>query len=131
MLNKISELQKQVLNFGADNNDFTVGNHLNGGTRKITESKVGEFFQLIIDELVSTGNLGNRRAHKCTLNSIRAFSKGNMNFTFIDIEWLARYEKWQRNRKNKETSIGIRFRTLRSGYNKAIKANAANKKLSF
>lgn len=130
ILNKISELQKQVLNFGADDKDFTVGNLINGGNRKIIESKVGEFFKLLISDFEKEGNVGNRRAHKGTLNSIKTFSKGNLNFTFsdVDVDWLTRYEKWQRSRNNKDTSIGVRFRTLRSVYNKAIKANVANKK---
>ena len=61
--------------------------------------------------------------------SNRTFYKGNLNFTFsdVDVEWLNLYEKWQRSRNNKGTSIGVRFRTLRSVYNKAIKANVANK----
>ncbi|MEZ5103534.1 MAG: site-specific integrase [Draconibacterium sp.] len=130
ILNKTSELQKQVLNFGAEEKDFTVGNLLNGRKQKVIESKVGEFFKLLINEYEISGKLGNRRAHKGTLNSIKTFTKGNLNFTFsdIDVDWLIKYEKWQRSRNNKETSMGVRFRTLRSVYNKAIKANLANKK---
>ena len=130
ILNKTSELQKQVLNYGADDKDFTVGNLLNGRKQKIVESKVGDFFRLLISEYERVGNMGNKRAHKGTLNSIKAFTKGNLNFTFsdMDVAWLTQYEKWQRNRNNKETSMGVRFRTIRSVYNKAIKANVAYKK---
>jgi site-specific recombinase XerD len=130
ILNKVSELQKQVLNFGAEDKDFTVGNLVNSKNQKLIESKVGEFFKSLITEFEQSGNLGNRRAHKGTLNSIKTFSKGNLNFTFsdIDVDWLTRYEKWQRSRNNKDTSIGVRFRTLRSVYNKAIKSNVANKR---
>ncbi len=74
ILNKENELQKQVLEFGASDKDFTVGNLINGGNRKIKESKVGEFFKLLINDFEKAGNLGNRRAHKGTLNSIKAFS---------------------------------------------------------
>jgi site-specific recombinase XerD len=130
ILNKVTELQKQVLSFGASDKDFTVGNLISGGNRKIIESKVGEFFKLLINDYEKVGKIGSRRAHKGTLNSIKTFSKGNLNFTFsdIDVDWLTRYEKWQRSRNNKETSIGVRFRTLRSVYNKAISANVANRR---
>ena len=35
ILNKITELQKQVLNFGIEDKEFTAGNLLNGRTQKI------------------------------------------------------------------------------------------------
>ena len=67
ILNKVSELQKQVLNYSADNKKFTVGNLVNGGKQKVVESKVGEFFKVLITEYENSGNMGNRRAHKGTL----------------------------------------------------------------
>ncbi len=129
ILNKVSELQKKVLNFGVVSKEFTVGNLITQEDRKIVESKVEGFFQMLIGELESAGKIGSKRIHIETLNSIKTFSKGNMNFTFsdIDMEWLSRYEKWQRYNNNKETTIGLRFRTLRSAYNKAINSRMACK----
>ena len=48
-------------------------------------------------------------------------------FNIIDVSWLERYEKWLRSRGNKETTISLMFRTLRSTYNKAIKDKCAQK----
>ena len=45
----------------------------------------------------------------------------------IDTSWLNKYEKWLRSKDNKETTISLMFRTLRSTYNKAIKAKCARK----
>ena len=38
-----------------------------------------------------------------------------------------KYEKWLRSKGNKETTISLLFRTLRSAYNKAIQAKCARK----
>ena len=67
--------------------------------------------------------------YRCSYNSIKEFCKGRTNILFadIDVRWLERYEKWQRAKGNKETTISRTFRTLRSAYNKAIEAKAAKK----
>ncbi|MBN2890701.1 MAG: site-specific integrase [Bacteroidales bacterium] len=129
ILNKITELQKQILILGADSLDFTLNGLLNGKNQKIKEKKVGEYFHELINQFEIAGNVGNKKVYAETLNSIKSFSKGNMNFIFsdIDLEWLIRYEKWMRKKGNKETSISLRFRTLRSAYNKAIDSKSATK----
>ncbi|MGQ8337189.1 phage integrase SAM-like domain and Arm DNA-binding domain-containing protein [Sunxiuqinia sp. A32] len=120
IFNKVSELQKQVLNFSVEEKEFTAGNLLKGKIQKVIESKVEEFFYELIKQFENAGKVGSKRIHRETLNSIRTFSRGNMNFTFsdIDLEWLVRYEKWQLSNNNKPTTIGLRFRTLRSVYNR-------------
>jgi site-specific recombinase XerD len=49
----------------------------------------------------------------------------NIQFADIDVEWLRKYEKWLRAKNNKETTISLLFRTLRSAYNRAIEAKCA------
>ncbi len=51
-------------------------------------------------------------------------------FSDIDKEWLNSYEKWLRLKGNKETTISLLFRTLRSAYNKAIE-NKCTKKTNY
>ena len=58
ILNKVAELQKQILNFSVDEREFTIGNLLNGKNEKIIESKVGDFFRLLISEYNKAGNMG-------------------------------------------------------------------------
>jgi site-specific recombinase XerD len=71
----------------------------------------------------------NRRVYKSSLNSLLSFSKNKLNITFqeINVNWLEKYEKWLRAKKNKETTISLLFRTLRSAYNKAIEDKCAKK----
>ena len=48
-------------------------------------------------------------------------------FCAIDVDWLKKYEKWMRSKNNRETTISLKFRTLRSAYYKAIQAKCARK----
>lgn len=129
ILNKVTELQKQILSYNAEEKEYTVGNLINRKKQKVVEIKVGVYFDQLINQLNQADKIGSQKVHRETINSIRRFSKGNLNFTFsdIDLDWLNRYEKWLRANNNKETTIGIRYRTLRSAYNKAIKEHAAYK----
>jgi len=102
---------------------------LEGSKQTIKEKTVGEFYTELILQYTQTNKTGNRLIYKGSLNSIKVFSKGRVNFLFtdIDLDWLNRYEKWLRSKGNKETTISLLFRTLRSAYNKAIEAKCAKK----
>ena len=62
-------------------------------------------------------------------NSLKAFTNGNMDFLFseIDVTWLNAYEQWLLKRGNKGTTISVQFRTLRAIYNKAIELKCIKK----
>lgn len=129
ILDKVTELQKQIIEFNASQKDFTLTNLFNGNKSKIVEKTVGEFYKELILQFKQTNKTGNRLIYKGSLNSIKTFSKGKTNFLFsdIDVDWLNRYEKWLRSKGNKETTISLLFRTLRSAYNKAFEARCTNK----
>jgi site-specific recombinase XerD len=124
ILNKVTELQKQILFFNADNKDFTINNILHGNGQRLKEKTVGEFYKELIQGFERNDKTGNRLIYKGSLNSIKTFAKGKTNFLFtdIDVQWLNKYEKWLLSKGNKETTISLLFRTLRSAYNKAIEA---------
>ena len=126
ILNKVTELQKQILSFNADNKHFSINNILENN-QKLIEKTVGEFYKDLIQSFEQTNKTGNRLIYKGSLNSIKTFAKGRTNFLFsdIDIQWLNKYEKWLRSKGNKETTISLLFRTLRSAYNKAIESKCA------
>jgi len=129
ILDKITEYQKQILEFNANQKDYTLNNLLDGNKTTVKEKTVGEFYNELILNYTQTNKAGNRLIYKGSFNSIKDFSKGRMNFMFtdIDLEWLNRYEKWLRSKGNKETTISLLFRTLRSAYNKAIEAKCTKK----
>ena len=128
ILNKVAELQKQVLVLKTDNKPVTITSLLNIQP-KLIEKTIGDFYQELIQDFEQTGKTGNRLIYRYSLTSIRTFSKGRTNFLFsdIDVQWLTQYEKWLLSKGNKGTTISLLFRTLRSAYNKAIEAKCTGK----
>lgn len=129
ILAKQAELQSRVLEFNAEQKDYTATSLLRAKTEQFIIKTVGDFYIELIDEYTQTERCGNRLIYKGSYNSIRTFNKGKLDISFSQIneEWLTRYEKWLRSKGNKETTISLLFRTLRSVYNKAIQVKCARK----
>ncbi len=87
------------------------------------------FYKELIEQYTREDKCGNRLIYKGSFNSLKVFTNGKLDIPFneIDIAWLNKYEKWLRSKGNRETTISLLFRTLRSAYNKAIKAKCARK----
>jgi integrase len=126
---KILQIQKQILEYSANGKDYTPTGLLKGNTSTIKEKSVGEFYKELIQRFERTDKTGNRLIYKGSYNSIKVFNKGRLNLLFsdIDVQWLIRYEKWLRAKGNKETTMSLLFRTLRSAYNKAVEVKCARK----
>lgn len=129
ILDKVTSIHKSILQLNAEQTDLTL-------TRLFTEKGVpsnrqtiGEFYLNLISQLQADGKTGNRKVYVGSYNSIKAYSKGNneLQFSDIDADWLSGYERWLRSKGNKETTISLMFRTLRSIYNKALEARCARK----
>jgi len=131
ILDKELEFQKKMLELKAEDKEFTAST-LIAPHVKIKTKTVHEFYREIIHELEQANNIGNSRVYKDSLRSLEMYSSNNLDipFSHIDIEFLKGYEKWLRQRGNKETSMNLFFRTLRSTYNKAIDAKYA-KRLNY
>ena len=126
---KLAELQNRILELSAEKKEFTATTILNEGKRKLELATVDDFYQELITQFTTEGKCGNRLIYKGSYNSLYTFTKGRLDIPFsdIDVDWLKRYEKWLRSKNNKDTTISLLFRTLRSTYNKAIKAKCARK----
>ena len=129
ILDKIAEFNNQILELNSIQKDYTPTTLLSKKQQTTNIKIVGEFYKDLIAQFEVENKRGNRLIYKGSLNSIKEFSKGRLNFLFndIDVEWLNKYEKWLRAKGNKETTISLLFRTLRSAYNKAIEAKSTNK----
>ena len=127
ILDKQRELQQRMLEFNTEQKEYTTTTLLNNENTKFELKTVSEFYHELIEKYMHEGKCGNRLIYKSSFNSLNAFSKGKVDIPFsnIDISWLTKYEKWLRSKNNKETTISLMFRTLRSAYNKAIKAKCA------
>ena len=126
---KLAELQNRILELSAERKEFTATTILNEGKRKLELATVDDFYQELIAQFTTEGKCGNRLIYKGSYNSLYTFTRGKLDIPFsdIDVDWLKRYEKWLRSKNNKDTTISLLFRTLRSTYNKAIKAKCARK----
>ena len=118
---KTKQYREQVIEFKAEDKDFTATtliHKVDNPTKRIT---VGELFQERIQELKNTKRLGYAESHKTVYHSLLHFN-GHLDIYFskIDKEWLQNYETWLRKNENKENTIDIRLRTLRTIYNIAI-----------
>lgn len=129
ILAKETEYQQQILELAAAQKQYTAASLVENKQKKFQLKTVKEFYQQLIKEFEENNKVGNRLIYKTSFNSLKAFTKSELNFYFSDInkDWLQAYEKWQRNKGNKETTISLQFRTLRSAYNKAIEEKAASK----
>ena len=129
ILKKKSELQNKILELQAETKDFTPTTLLNAKENKIDLKSIEDFYLELIEDYTTQGKCGNRLFYKGSYNSIKTFCKGKVQIPFsdVDVNWLIRYEKWLRKKGNKDTTISILFRTLRSVYNKAIQNKCARK----
>ena len=129
ILTKQTELQEKMLEFASEQKAYTATTLANANNQKFELKTVVTFYKELIAEFTAENKCGNRLIYKSSLNSLSAFTKGKLDIPFceIDIDWLKKYEKWMRSKNNRETTISLQFRTLRSAYNKAIKAKYARK----
>lgn len=130
ILNKQAELQQRMLELKSDDREYTANMLLLNDTDKTVKHKtVGEFYQDLIKQYADESKCGNRLIYKSSYNSLYTFTKGNLDIPFsaINLSWLCNYEKWLRSKGNKETTMSLMLRTLRSTYNKAIENKYARK----
>ena len=129
ILDKQTELQQRMLELNSEQKEYTTTTLLNDENKKFELKTVSEFYQELIEEYRVNNKCGNRLIYKSSYNSLKVFTNDKLDIPFsaIDITWLNKYERWLRSKGNEETTICLMFRTLRSTYNKAIKAKCARK----
>ncbi|WP_300901295.1 phage integrase SAM-like domain and Arm DNA-binding domain-containing protein [uncultured Bacteroides sp.] len=128
ILDKQRELQQRMLELNSEQKEYTTTTLLNNENTKFELKTVSMFYKELIEQYTREDKCGNRLIYKGSFNSLKVFTNGKLDIPFneIDIAWLNKYEKWLRSKGNRETTISLLFRTLRSAYNKAI-----NEGLSF
>ncbi|MDE7074043.1 MAG: phage integrase SAM-like domain-containing protein [Odoribacter sp.] len=130
ILDKKAEYQKKILEFSSEQKEYTALSLVENNKARFASKTVIDFYEELIKGFKDAGRTGNNSIYTNSLNSLKAFTHNKLNILFsdIDVDWLNRYEQWQRSNKNKETTISLQFRTLRSAYNKAIEAKVASDK---
>ena len=119
---KTQELQNQVVDFKANDKEYTLSTLVDKASHQVVRKTVGVYLNEYIDRLLAANRVGNAKTFQELRTSLTKFCR-SLDFYFIDIdaEWLKRYEQWLRvERHYSDNSIGIRFRSLRVLYNSAI-----------
>lgn len=130
ILDKKAEYQKKILEFSSEQKDYTALSLVENKKTRYAPKTVIDFYEELIKGFKDAGRTGNKSIYTNSLNSLKAFTHNKLNILFsdIDVDWLKQYEQWQRSNRNKETTISLQFRTLRSAYNKAIESRATSDK---
>ena len=121
---KTNLYNEYVLEFNATNREFTIANLIDKVNGVSNTCSVGELFDLHIKQLTLEGRLKYASTFSELKSSLIEFNFHlDILFSDIDITWLRNYETWLRKKGLAPNSIGVRFRTLRVLYNKAIEEN--------
>lgn len=119
--NIISQYRKQVLEFKAQDKEYTLTSLCESVDKPKIVLTVHEFINIHINNLKSQGRASYALSVHHTLVSLLKFNKHlDILFVDIDIAWIKSFENWLRAEGLKENSIGIKMRTLRMLYNLAI-----------
>lgn len=79
------------------------------------------FHQEVINEFNNSGKTGSAKINNDTLASLKKYhQKDQLKFTELNVEFLQKYDSYLRSRGGIDSGIGIKMRTIRAIYNKAI-----------
>ena len=121
---KTKEFSNQIIEFKSESKDFTVTKLVETVVGGNSIQTVSDFLHSEIDRLYNEGRLKYTSTFKELRASLLEFNKHlDVYFSDIDINWLKQYESFLRNKGLGDNSIGVRFRTFRVLYNRAITEN--------
>ena len=79
------------------------------------------FHESLIEEIKNAGKLSTSNIEKETLKSIqRFFNRTEITFRDLSVDMIYKYQSFLNGNNNSQSTIGIRIRTLRAVFNKAI-----------
>ena len=121
---KTKEFSEQIIEFKAINKDFTASSLIEKVDTPTVNNTVQQLFNTEIHRLKQENRLKTASIYKELLTSMIEFNTHlDIYFSEIDIIWLRQYEAFLRKKGLSDNSLGVRFRTLRGIYNKAIEIN--------
>ena len=104
-----------------ENKDYTLETLVQRAESSARNMTVGNYLDLFISQLVKENRLGYAESFKGLKSSLLLYCKSlDIKFSAIDNQWLKGYELHLKKGGKARNTIGIRFRSLRALYNKAI-----------
>ena len=125
-----AEYQTKVIEKLSREEEFTATSLVYEQRKNIKAQTVEEFYLSLIKELKEDGRIGTSYAYLNSYRTLKNFNKGkklNYTFSYIDVEFCKKFEKWMRSKGNNDVTISYQFRSLRAAFNKAIEAKIVSK----
>lgn len=118
---KIEEFIRQNRNLELDFSLEDLKNAIKTNDKKVNSNDYYNFHQEIIDEFTTSNKTSSSKINKETLSSIKKFhAKENLKFSELNYEFIVKYDSFLRSRGGTDSGIGIKMRTIRAVFNKAI-----------
>ncbi len=121
---KVKELSGSILDFKTENKEFTATKLIEKINEPLIKKTMEQLFDSEINRLQGEGRLKYASTYKELKSSLLDFNVHlDIYFSEIEVNWLKQYEAWLRIKGLADNSIGVRFRTLRTLFNRAISEN--------
>ena len=118
---RTAEYRAQINGFIVENKDYTLETLVQRAESSVRNMTVGNYLDLFISQLAKENRLGYAESFKGLKSSLLLYCKSlDIKFSAIDNQWLKGYELHLKKEGKARNTIGIRFRSLRALYNKAI-----------
>ena len=118
---KSKQYREQITQFKAEGKDYTLETLVQRVENPVRQMNLGDYLDYFAQQLKDENRLGYAESFKGLKSSLLLYC-GSLDFPFTDIghQWLKGYEMFLIRSGKKENTIGIRFRSLRVLYNKAV-----------
>ena len=118
---KSKQYREQITQFKVEGKDYTLETLVQRVENPVRQMNFGEYLDYFIQQLKEENRLGYAESFKGLKSSLILYCDSlDFQFTHIDQQWLKGYEMFLIRSGKKENTIGIRFRSLRVIYNKAV-----------
>ena len=127
---KLKPYSDKVLDYKNEEKDFTPDVLISEANNPVKKTTVFDFFDIKIQRLKDSKQIGNAKVYHDTLNQIKTFS-GDKDFTFsqLDYNFLLKFEAHLKSKGLTDNAISVRFRTIRALFNGAIAERYAKQEL--
>lgn len=125
---KENEYRKMILEIKGKGGEPTIEGLINAVEAKNKSITVFDYFDKKINEFKSVGRIGNSNVYSDTKSSfLKAVKSKNIEFSDVDVQILNKWARYLKQNNIQNSTINMRFRTLRSLFNKAINEGLASK----
>jgi integrase len=126
----ISQYKEKIIDFKHEGKDFTPDVLIAETHNPVKKTTVFNYFDEKVKTLTNSKQIGNAKVYYDTLNQLKNFNnQKDITFSQLDYNFLIKLENHLKANDLTDTSMSVRFRTIRALFNSAISENYAKKEL--